>query len=308
MQRGELEDAEVVLREVESLRLESVGEEDDGTIRVMNNLASVLSEQGKNDEALVRYRRALELQLRTQGERHPEALMARNNLGTFLIGMDRAAEAVPLLERALELKREILPPADPSMMVGFVMLGRAYPRCGAPARGRGGVGRGRGLRRRALARSPVHRDGGAGVGRVARAARPVAGTPSGREYRHFFEIAPATLSAKHPTAASAGLAYVLFEQGELAEAETTSRRAVADAERIYPPGDPVTAVYRVRHGYILGAAGKTGEAVGALEVGLRDLASDSRWRPRAVRELASALADLGRHADADRWLRELERD
>jgi hypothetical protein len=61
-----------------------LGKEHPSTLTSMNNLAMVLSDQGKYEEAEAMHRQALGLREKALGKEHPSILTSMNNLATVL--------------------------------------------------------------------------------------------------------------------------------------------------------------------------------------------------------------------------------
>ena len=72
------------------------------TLTYVNNLAELLTEQGKLGEAEPLYRRALEGRESTLGPMHGSTLISVNNLAKLLKAQGKLGEAEPLYRRALE--------------------------------------------------------------------------------------------------------------------------------------------------------------------------------------------------------------
>ena len=84
------------------------GDRHPSTLRSINNLGSLLQDQGKLDEAGALLREALEAMRATLGDRHPNTLVSINNLGTLLQAQGKLDEAGVLYREALEAKRATL--------------------------------------------------------------------------------------------------------------------------------------------------------------------------------------------------------
>ncbi len=86
----------------------TLGSEHPSTLVSMNNLASLLQDQGKLAEAEPLFRRALETQQLTLGSEHPDTLTSLSNLASLLQDQGKLAEAEPLYRRALEARERTL--------------------------------------------------------------------------------------------------------------------------------------------------------------------------------------------------------
>ena len=82
-----------------------LGDRHPRTIISMNNLGSLLQNQGKLDEAEPLYREDLEASRATLGDRHPDTLASIDMLVSLLIDRGKLDEALPLYREALEGRR-----------------------------------------------------------------------------------------------------------------------------------------------------------------------------------------------------------
>ncbi|KAK0337817.1 hypothetical protein LTR94_002910 [Friedmanniomyces endolithicus] len=91
----------------------SLGSEHTDTITSMNNLADVLTRQGKLDEAEPMQRRVVALSKQVRGLEHPETLSAMGNLGDILLRQKKYEEAETVSREALDLRRKVLREGHP---------------------------------------------------------------------------------------------------------------------------------------------------------------------------------------------------
>ena len=83
-------------------------------VNSVNNMGSLLREQGKLEEAEPFYRLALEGWERTLGRDHPSTLTSVKNLGVLLQSQGKLTEAEPFYRRALEGQERTLGVDHPS--------------------------------------------------------------------------------------------------------------------------------------------------------------------------------------------------
>ena len=88
----------------------------------MNNLASLLQDQGQLEEAAPLYRRALAACERTLGAEHPHTLTSVNNLASLLKAQGQLEEAAPLFRRALAARERTLGAEHPDTLVSMYNL------------------------------------------------------------------------------------------------------------------------------------------------------------------------------------------
>ena len=81
----------------------------------MNNLGSLLQDQGDLDGAAPLYREALQARRETLGDRHPDTLISIWNLSKLLATQDetKKGEAKQLCQEAVTGAREVLGDAHP---------------------------------------------------------------------------------------------------------------------------------------------------------------------------------------------------
>ena len=84
-----------------------LGKEHPSTLTSMNNLALVLSSQGKYEKAEEMHRQALALEGRMLGKEHPDTLGSMNNLTEMLSRQDKYEKIEEMHEQALTKKKII---------------------------------------------------------------------------------------------------------------------------------------------------------------------------------------------------------
>jgi tetratricopeptide (TPR) repeat protein len=87
--------------------MELLGEEHHATATILNNLASLVHDQGAYAEAHPLYERALEIRKTVLGEEHPDTANSLFVLALLLKDQGAYAEARSLLERALEITKQV---------------------------------------------------------------------------------------------------------------------------------------------------------------------------------------------------------
>ena len=89
-----------------------LGPEHPGTAMSLNNLASLLRNQGELASARSLFERALMISEKVQGPEHPDTATSINSLAHLLQEQGDLAAARPLLERALAIREKVLGPED----------------------------------------------------------------------------------------------------------------------------------------------------------------------------------------------------
>jgi tetratricopeptide (TPR) repeat protein len=92
---------------------------------LMNNLASVLREQGRLDEAEPLLREALALRIQVYGPDHPRVAVSHYNLGRLLHAGGRTDEGITHLRMTLDIDRRAYGPLHPEIGADAFQLGRA---------------------------------------------------------------------------------------------------------------------------------------------------------------------------------------
>jgi serine/threonine protein kinase/tetratricopeptide (TPR) repeat protein len=300
---GHLGEAESLLRHLVATCRAKDGADSPRSIRALNNLASVLQDREQFAEATTCFEQALAMQVRVHGPRHPDTLKALNNLATIYQDQQQLEKAVPLLQRALDAKRQVLPAGHPSLLVGINNLANAWGKTG-------NLEQAVGLYDEAIVMADQH-------------------LGQGHRYPLGFLLAKGRLlvELQRPDAAVQALDE-LDRRAQQVEAPPTDLLLAAESERInaylalhrpddaarhsadladraaaHMPADrPELAVFRIQHGLVLAALGRTGQALPLLTEGHARLpASHRSWRRRTAAAIVEALEQLGRGDEAGPW-------
>jgi tetratricopeptide (TPR) repeat protein len=95
-------EAEKLEREELDISRRVLGPEHKGTLTSMDNLAIVLSREGRNAEAEKLEREALDISRRVLGAEHPQTAASIYNLGVIAANSGNRTEALSLLRQALD--------------------------------------------------------------------------------------------------------------------------------------------------------------------------------------------------------------
>ena len=107
-ERGKLDEAEPLSRQVLEAQRRVLGPEHPDTLMAMNNLAIFLLDRSNPVEAEPILRELLRVR-RTQPKNLPDLANTLSALGWALTDTGKAREAEPLLREALEIRRKVLP-------------------------------------------------------------------------------------------------------------------------------------------------------------------------------------------------------
>lgn len=100
------------------------------TLTSMNDLASVLSEQGQYEQAEEICRQTLDIQKRVLGHEHPDTLTSMNNLASVLNEQGQYEQAEELCRQTLDTRKRVLGPEHPDTLrsIGSLTAGAERPR------------------------------------------------------------------------------------------------------------------------------------------------------------------------------------
>ncbi len=103
-----------------------LGESHRTTLASTNNLAELLSREGKFAEAEALYRTLIDTKRRALGPDHPSTLISVNNLGGVLRDEGKFADAESIVKSAVEARVRTVGPHHPDTLLGMNGLGLAY--------------------------------------------------------------------------------------------------------------------------------------------------------------------------------------
>ncbi len=287
---GRIEEGLALNQRAVDLRREAGLAEDTKYATLLGNLAGALYSAGRYEEALEHYQEGLRIEIDQLGDRHPSLMIAHENVGNALQALERYDEALAYHERAIELA-ETYGVGGPKLALQRSNIGVALF----------------GMERYADAKRQY--EASIAVWRDANDAHPGYGITlcnlgelelrmdriddARARYEEGLRVLQAAVDDKHPwlSAALAGLAAVLLEQGEHERAHALARHAHEIHERT--PTDPLAAAETRLH---------YGRALWEVEPARRD---EARGHVVAAE---AALANLGRRAVyslklARAWLR-----
>jgi prophage maintenance system killer protein len=119
------EQAEEMHRQALGLRETVLGKEHPYTLTSMNNLANLLSNQGKYEQAEEMHRQALRLKEAVLGKEHPSTLTSMNNLANFLSNQGKYEQAEEMHRQVLGLRETVLGKEHPSTLTSMNNLAGA---------------------------------------------------------------------------------------------------------------------------------------------------------------------------------------
>lgn len=117
-----LHHAEAMFREVLAIRVQILGPENPDTLVTKGNLASCLTNQGKNAETLLLVRECYKGRLKLYGPKHPETLRSASQLGDVLTKLGEYTESEAILCETFLSRAEVLGPEHLSTKVTAMLL------------------------------------------------------------------------------------------------------------------------------------------------------------------------------------------
>jgi len=286
-----------------AIREKVLGPEHPDTASGLNNLASLLRDQGDLAGARSLYERALAIREKVLGPEHPDTALSLNNLASLLEDQGDLAGARSLCERALAIREKVLGPEHPDTALSLNNLAFLL-------QVQGNLAGARPLYERALAISekalgPEHPDTASVLNNLACLLR-AQGNLSGARPLHerALAISEKVFGPEHPDTASGlnNLAFLLQSQSDLAGARPLYERALTIHEKALGPEHPDTAASLSNLARLLGKTGDTEEAEAlfkrAIAIGERALAREHALTQRWCSHYARLLFDTERPAEA----------
>ncbi|MGB4967342.1 MAG: tetratricopeptide repeat protein, partial [Candidatus Saccharimonadales bacterium] len=270
----------------------------------LDDLASVLQDQGKLAEAEELYRRALAITEKVSGPVHADTSTSLDNLASVLQDQGKFAEAEGLHRRALAITEKVSGPVHPDTSTSLNNLALVL-------QDQGKLAEAEGLHRRALAITEKVSDledseTAASLNNLASVLHNQGKFAEAEElYRHALTISEKASGTDHPNTATSldNLAVALQGQGKRTEAEGLHRRALTIREKIYGPEHPDVATSLNNLASLLQAQGKLAEAEPlyrrALAISEKALGLEHPDTARNFNNLATVLQGQGKLAEAE---------
>jgi tetratricopeptide (TPR) repeat protein len=296
--------ARPLLERALAIREKVLGPEHTDTAISLNNLASLLREQGDLAGARPLYERALVIYEKVLGPEHPHATSSLNNLALLLQYHGDLAGARPLHERALAIREKVLGPEHPRTATSLNNLANLLREQGDLVGARPLHERALAIRERVL--GPEHPDTATSLNDLALLLKDQGDLAGARPlYERALVIYEKVLGPEQPDTATNlnNLANLLREQGDLAEARPLYERALVIYEKVLGPEHPDTNRARRNFAIVLLASSGAGEALAHGKVALaahdKALGPNHPWTKDSARVTADALDRLGRGAEAE---------
>ena len=302
-------EAEPLYRQALAIRQKVLGPEHSDTAMSLNNLASLLQDQGHLAEAEPLLRQALAINQKVLGPEDLDTATSLNNLAMVLKAQGRLAEAEPLYRQALAISQKALGPEHPTTATSLNNLASLL-------QAQGHLPEAEPLYRQALAirekvLGPEHPDTAMSLNNLASLLQDQGHLAEAEPlYRQALAINQKVLGPEHPTTAASlnNLASLLQDQGHLAEAEPLLRQALAIYQKALGPEHPDTANSLNNLAMVLEAQGRLAEAEPlyrqALAIYQKTLRPEHLTTANSLNNLGTLLQAQGRLAEAEPLLRQ----
>ena len=214
-----------------------------GTSVLINQLGSMLKDQGKLEAAGALYREALQARRETLGDKHLRTLTAISNLGALLQAQGKLEEAAPLLREALQASRETLGDKHPDTLSSLNNLGSLLEDQGKLEEAGALMREALQVRRETLGdKHPKTLSSLSNLGLLLQAQGKL--EEAAPLYREALQARRETLGDRHPdTLISIWNLCTLLDQGEEDEAKRLCREAVDGAKAVLGTAHPHTKIF-----------------------------------------------------------------
>ncbi|MFQ5415107.1 MAG: tetratricopeptide repeat protein, partial [Phycisphaerae bacterium] len=309
MLTGDLATSERLLREGLALAREHYGPESLFTARMMSNLGTLCSRNGRMNEAEPLIRRALDIRRDKLGDDHPDVASTMIGLAAVLKGNGAYADAAATYRAILESDRNRFPDDHPYIAGDMSNLAAMLERLGDAAGAEP-------LHRTALAiyerrAGPDHPDTLVMTGRLALCLKRLGRYQAAeRLYLEALDAQRRVHGPEHPETlwTMGNLARLRHAQGRLADAEPLARETLERRRRTAGDDHPATLVAANNLGLVLIDTGALDEAASllgdTLERRRRVLGDTHPDTLSSMNNLGHLLCATGRARDAEPLLRE----
>ncbi|HEY5915346.1 MAG TPA: serine/threonine-protein kinase [Verrucomicrobiae bacterium] len=246
------------------------GPEDEATLEVMRQLASVYCEVGRLEQAIELNQAVLATRLRISGKKHPSTLLAMNGLAIAYQSRWRRSEAIKLWEEMLALSREVHDNDDYLTFVAMSNLAGIYSDYFSDARQRE---EGTKLRKEAL-ELQRKRKGDRDPDTLSAMLSLADSLQHAGDYvqaetllKGSVETGRIVWGPEHPRTFGALIARIsnLRSLKQYDEAIVILKQTLGDMERVLPPDHPMFVNVFLEATKLYSSAGKTTEAIAMLK-------------------------------------------
>ncbi len=261
IQRGELEEAQTVLKGARVVREQLLGNQHPDVAVTLKELAGIARQQGRSDDAEHLYLAALEINEAMLGSEHPETANNLNSLAVFYRGQNDDNQALAYAQRALAGASKAYGSSHPTVGLMTVNVGSMQRMLGQLDAARASTTTGVNILVSAL--GTEHHLAGVAYNALA-GVQHDQGEMAAAEvnYRQALAIFVATAGERHPHMVSIlnGLAALLFDTGRLDEAGDAYRRAIDIGTNALPAEHPNLATVQLGLARVAATQGRCEEA------------------------------------------------
>jgi tetratricopeptide (TPR) repeat protein len=240
--RAAYSQAALVLRDAVAIREKALGPEHPDTAASLNNLATLLVDQGDLTGSRTLFERALAIREKALGPEHPDTAASLQNLANILSSLGDRTRAPPLFERALAIREKALGPEHPETATSLaslaVLLNKQRDYSGAHAL----IERTLAIREKAL--GPEYPDTAASLHNLAVVLRSQGDLTGSRTLlERALAIRERAFGPEHPETASSlfQLAHTLSKLGDLTGSRSLFERVLEIREKVLGAEHPHTA-------------------------------------------------------------------
>ena len=288
---------------------ERAGKEHPNALVSMNNLAIVLSKQGKYEQAEEMHRQALGLRETVLGKEHPDALRSMNNLAAVLSNQGKYEQAEEVHRQALGLRETVLGKEHPDTLVSMNNLAAVLSNQGKYEQAEEAHRQALGLMETVLGKE--HPDTLRSMNNLAVVLSKQGKYEQAEEmHRQALELRETVLGKEHPDTLRSmnNLAAVLSNQGKYEQAEEMHRQALRLRETVLGKEHPDTLVSMNNLAAVLSNQGKyeQAEEIHRQALGLMEtvLGKEHPDTLRSMNNLAAVLSNQGKYEQAEEMHRQ----
>jgi tetratricopeptide (TPR) repeat protein len=287
-----------------------LGREHHGTLASMNNLALVLSDQGKYERAEETQRQVLGLCETVLGKEHPHTLTSMDNLAVVLGSQGKYEEAEEIYRQALRLEETVLGKEHPSTLTSMNNLALVLSSQGKYEQAEEMYRLVLGLQKTILGKE--HPSTLTSMNNLPLVLRNQGKYEQAEEmYRQVLGLRKTVLGKEHPSTLTSmnNLASVLSDQGKYEQAEETQRQALRLRETMLGKEHPSTLTSMNNLASVLSGQGKyeQAEEIYRQTLGLREavLGKEHPNTLTSMNNLASVLSSQRKHEQAEETQRQV---
>jgi len=304
---GIYSEAQTHIERALDMRRQLQGADHPETLRLMNDLATLLGVEGKYADAERLARKVVETRRRVLGGEHPDTLDSLNTLGLLYRYEGKPAEAEAVVSKVLDTRRRISGNDDPATLLAMNNLGFVYQVEAKYAEARAVLSELLAIRRRVSGEEhPYTLIAADNLAIVYYREKDHA--KAEQLFARNLEIRRRVLGEGHPhtTDTMNNLAAVYRAQGKFAKAETLFSKVLETKRRVLGEQHPSTLISMLNIGVVYRYEGDFSKAepllVRGVELQSRVLGEEHPDRLAGMNRLAALYSDEGKYTEAETLL------